>query len=437
MNVTIENTAAGIFIVRGEVSTEEVANGLDEMLNEYGAKMHIPGFRPGKAPRSMVLARHGNLFRNELAQKFVREIVNKAVEQEPAIETPLYIDDPKFDALSEGSPFCVEIYVEIKPKFQLKKYKEFQLQRPAVPVTDKEIDDTIADFLDRNATLEKREYAARENSYVGVKLSIDGAEPVPMIIPLDDPEFAQFFRELTGKSVGDKIEIEREFPDSFPDRRLQGRKGKFGIEITEVFELVKPALDNDFLKKIGKPDGYGVADFRAEVAEYVRGQKAKDADMTLKARLIDAIIENNPIEIPPKYLDARTGDYMNERWDITKLQKDEAEKLRQGLKPTIARQASYQMLIEAIADVENIEPSEQEVRDSIRRTAVSLGINPDAADKACETGSERYKEFKRSARNDKALDFILSTCTVVDERVAIEPPSAETADSSAPSVESS
>ncbi len=418
MNVILNRLDAVSIVVKGEISNEEVSRKLDEMVSKNAGKISIPGFRPGKAPKSVIIARYGDAFKNDLTMDFIREVVEEAIKQEPALEKPLFMDEPKFEPISDGKPFNVEIYVELKPKIELQKYKDFELKRPLIPVPDEEVDDMIEEFLLRNATLEPQERPVQENDYVEVKVSAGNEEPAPMLIPLDDPEFLNHFGDLIGKSMGDMLEKDMAFPDSFPDRRLQGRKGHFVLEITNVFKQIKPELNAEFFKKIGKQDGYSAEDFRKEVADYARAQKAQTSNDMVFERLIDALIEANPVQIPPKFQQQQVDEYIEENLNVSKIPQDELQNIMNEVNEKIRRRILYQFIVDAIADAESIEPSEQDVLDSMRNWAYSMRLNPDEVQKTFTEDPQRYEDFKSTVRREKTIEFLLSTCKILDEMVS-------------------
>ena len=418
MNVILERPDEAVVLIKCELPAEEVSKRFDELVRENAQRIAIPGFRPGKAPKSVIMARYGDAFKNDLTVKLINEILSKAIEQEPALEKPLFIDEPKFEPVEDGKPFSVEIYVELPPKVELQKYKEFELKRPIIPVPKEEVDAMIDEFLLRNATLEPQKRPVQENDYVEVKLSLEDDEPSPILVPLDDPEFLNYFGDLIGKEVGEKIEKNLSFPDSFPDRRLQGKSGNFVMEISNVFEQVKPELNAEFFKKLGKPEGYTAEDFRKEVEDFARANRSKASDDLVFERLVDALIEANPVKIPPKYFEKQVEEYIQENLDVSKIPQDEMEKIRGEVEDRVRRRILYKFLVDAVADAENIEPSEQDVIDGMRNWAQSVGINPDVVQKTITEDPQRYEDFKHTVRREKAIEFILSTCKIVDEEIS-------------------
>ena len=412
MAIIIEKPSSCTIIVKGEYSPDEIQRKMNEMVKKYAKQVRVPGFRPGKAPKSMIVSRYSDAFLDEIRQDFLSETVQKSIEESPELEKALYTDEPKMDKIEIGKPFTIEIYAEVKPQFELVKYDGFEIERSEIPVQDEEIDKAIEDILIRNTSLDEISRAAGENDYVEIKFFEGDNEPVPMMIPLDDPEFLQFFTGLLGKSIGDTIEIEAAFPDNFPDRRLQKKNGKFRLEITKVLEQVKPELNDEFFKKMGKPDGFKADDFRSEVAEYIRQQKVNDADQEIKQKIIDELVKENPVDVPPKYLDARVKQYISQRWDVSKIKPEELDKLGSEIKPTIEKQIGYEFIGDKIAEIEKIEVDDNEVLDIAKNLIASMGYSPDIAEQIYKPQSDEFERLRKQAKRDKALNIVISHSTI-------------------------
>ncbi len=412
MAITLEKPKEGVVIVKAEFSPEEVSKKINQLIQEYKKDLVVPGFRPGKAPKSMILARYGDAIKRDVSQMLLQEAVNEAIEQMPELEDALFVDEPKMGTIEEGKPFTIEIYAEVKPEVEVKKYKGFELEKEEIPVDEEEVDAAIEDILNRNARLEERQRPVEENDYVEVKFSEGDQEPIPMLIPLDDPEFAQFFGELVGKSVGDVVEIEAEFPEAFPDRRLRGRKGTFKVEIVRVLEQVKPELNEEFFKSIGKPEGYTAEDFRNEVREYIKQQKSRQSTDELKKQAIEKLIKENPVPVPEKYLMSRVDNYIAERIDLSKIKREDLEKLREELKPSVAEEITFEFVADKIAEMENITVDDREVLDAARGALASMGYSPDLAEELYKPGSEEFDRLRRRIIRDKVVELVMANSTI-------------------------
>jgi len=420
MGIVFERPDEVTIIVKCEYSAEEVSRKFDNLVNKYSRQVNIPGFRPGKAPKSLVLTRFGEAFRNDLTQELLSEAVKQAIEEAPQLEKALFTDEPKFNEVVEGEPFSVEIYSEIAPEVELVKTAGFEIERVVLPIEDAEIDNAIEDILMRNSSLQKRQRAALDTDYIEIQFSAGDEDSIPMLIPLDDPEYARYFDELIGKSIGDTVEIVQEFPDSFPDRRLQGKKGSFHIEVTNVNEQVKPELNAEFLKNMGKPENYTVDDFRKEVAELIRQEKTKDSEDLIKQKFVEALVDTNPVKIPPKYFDIRLERFIKENWDTTKISEEELGKLKEDIIPQLERGIAYEFISDQIIKIENLEVSEQELLDHAKSIMISMGYGPKVADDLYKPGSDEYARLEKQFLRNKALDSVMAKSTIIDALASSE-----------------
>jgi len=415
MEIQIERPTAATAIVKGILDSDEVKSRFDKALNKYSSQIQIPGFRPGKAPRNIIIARVGDDIKKLITEEAIKEIVEKAVEENNFLENTLYSEDPKFNPIELNKDFIVEIYTEIPPEVKLNNYKGFTLYRPVIEVTDEEINNEIQDFLIRNTKLEDVTHAVEEDNYVEVMFSGENENPVRVLIPLDDPEYALKFQELINANVGDKISIEKEFPESFPDRRFRGRSGMFEIEIVKVMEQKIPILGPDFFKEIGKPEDYTEQNFRKEIEDYIRIQKSKENQNLLEELAIKSIVEANPVEVPEKYLQIRIDRFISQQLGNMQIDAEHIEKLRTEIEKSIKQQIAFEFLAEKIAEVEKITVDDSAVDDEIRKFSTEQNIDPNQAIEHMKQNSSSIKDLKKSLMRKKVLELALSTCTIKDK----------------------
>ncbi len=416
MNLTIEYPSAVSVVITGNFSANDVSAELDKLIRQYRDSLTVPGFRPGRAPKSLIVTKFGDVLKPEIEKALLRLTLEKAFDKEPSAYPLLFMDitEQKFTSFDE--PARLKIYIEVRPEVKLNEYKGFELERAETPVSDEEIDRVVEDFRIRNSVLESRDRPVEEGDYVETKVLIPdgGDEPIPMLLPLDDPEFVMFFGNLIGKSKGDVIEKDIDFPEGFPDRRLQGKSGHFRIEITNVYQQVKPELNEEFFRKMGKPEGYTVEQFRKEVADYIRSEKSMVSESELREKLIDRLIEKNPVEIPPKFLEQEVERKLSRKIRGNDLSEDELEKLRNSIITQVKRQIAYEFIIDAIASAESIELTEQEIEDGMAMRAQLFNAPIEEVRKFYNESPERLEELKTTLLRKKTLEFILSTCKIVD-----------------------
>jgi len=415
MEIQIDRPTTATAIVKGILDSNEVKSRFDKALNKYSTQIQIPGFRPGKAPRNIIIARVGDDIKKLITEEAIKEIVEKAVEENKFLENTLYSEEPKFDPIELNKDFVVEIYTEIPPEVKLNNYKDFTLYRPIIDVTDEEINNEIQDFLIRSTKLEDVTHAVEEDNYVEVMFSGENEDPVRVLIPLDDPEYALKFQELINANVGDKISIEKEFPESFPDRRFRGRSGKFEIEIVKIMEQNVPILGPDFFKEIGKPEDYTEQNFRKEIEDYIRIQKSRENQNLLEELAIKSIVEANPVEVPEKYLQIRIDRFISQQLGNMQIDAEHIEKLRIEIEKSIKQQIAFEFLAEKIAEVENITVDDSAVDDEIRKFSTEQKIDPNQAIERLKQNSSSIEDLKKSLMKKKVLELALSTCTIKDK----------------------
>ncbi len=415
MSVVLERLNTYSVMVKAEYSAEEMTKRNEIVLRKYAKELVIPGFRPGKAPRNMIIARFSESLKAEVAQEILTETIDEAIRQEPKLENAIHTDQPVLGNMEPGQPFTLEIYAEIVPEVVLVKTEHFTVSRPQSPVDEEEVDAAIEDILTRNSTLEERDREVSDTDYVEMKFSEGGAEPIPMLVQLDDPEMRQYFSALLGKKAGDKFDMQQEFPENYPDRRLQGKRGTFSIEIGKVLEQVKPQLNAQFFAQMGKDENYSNEDFREEVRNYLASQKATDTENAVREKFIDALVDANPVEIPPKYLDSRIEKLIRESIGNRPISTEELGRLKIAVNDKIARTVAYEFIVDTIATKNGVTATESEVWDFARNLMISMGYDPSGVEKMYVPGDERFETLKTSFIREKTLNSIIATSTIIAE----------------------
>ena len=416
MDIQIEKQNSVTIVVRGYLAADEVKNRLEQKVAEHAKNLFVPGFRPGHAPKGLILARYGDAIKELVKEEILEEVLKEAREKNEELKETLTISKPKHEPLEPEKEFVVEYTIEVPPKVELKQYKGFTLKRPKVEVTEDEVNREIQDFLIRNAQYVEVKRPVAENDYVEVMFTREGDEElVRALIPLDDPEYAQIFKDFIGKKLGDKFSLTLDFPDSFPDRRFRGTKGEFNFEIIKIYEQKIPELNAEFFKRMGKPETYTEKEFRKEVEEYIKAQKSRASQDVLSQRAIDELVKANPVEIPENYLMLRVDQYLAEKLGGTRITKESLDKLREQVKESMKNQIAFEFIAKAIAEQEKIEVTDSEVEDEIRRLAYSQGIDPNAAVEVFKKDQNRLEEVRESVLRRKVIELVLSTCKIEEE----------------------
>src|SRR5665213_1490218 len=248
VNVSVENLAPCKKLVRVELDAKQVDETFDAITKTYQKQAALPGFRPGKAPRDMVLRKYGAEIKDEAKRKLIGDAYHKAVEEQKifAVGYP-DIEEIQFD---RGQPLIFAATVETVPEFQLPEYKGLPAKVEAKSVTDADVEKALDLLRGQHAKFETvtPELKSGDVAVVNYNGTCEGkaitefaptakglTEQKNFWVELTPNSFIPGFADqLAGAKAGDKRTVNVDFPADFVTKELQGKKGVYEVEVVEV-----------------------------------------------------------------------------------------------------------------------------------------------------------------------------------------------------------
>ena len=268
MNVSIENLAPCKKLVRVELDATAVDAAFDAITKEYQKQAALPGFRPGKAPRDMVVKKYDAEIKDEAKRKLIGDAYRKAIEEQKI----QVVGQPDIEEVQFGRGQSLQFTatLETAPEFQLPEYKGLPAQLEAKAVTDADVERALDLLRGQHASYNTvaRALTNGDIAVVNYTGTCDGkaiTELAPTAKGLTEQknfwvETAEgsfipgFAAQLIGASAGDKRTVNVDFPADFVTKELQGKKGVYEVELVEVKEKVLPPIDDELAKKFGAAD---------------------------------------------------------------------------------------------------------------------------------------------------------------------------------------
>lgn len=407
-----------------EVDPERVAQELDRAYAALGRRVKLRGFRAGKAPRK-VLERN---FRDEVERDVVEKLVGASFSdavREHALEAvaPPHVDVAD-GGLQQAQPFRFTARVEVKPKLDPKDYRQLEVTRRPVEVTDQMVADELAKVQEGLAQLVPAEgrFDAHPGDYgtIDFEGTIDGqpfegnrAEGVTARV--DEGEFLDgFLPQLAGKKLGETLELDQAFPADYRVPALRGKTAHFAVTLKALKVRQVPALDDDLAKDAGVEGADTLEKLRARIRQDLEKREKRRSDSELKDALVKAALAKNAVEVPPalveRAIDAMiqgaADRFARQGLDMRQMGLDVA-RLRADLREQALLQVQGALLLEAIADREKIQVTEEDVQAEMARTATELGLPLPRVQQELR-GSEARRALESRIREDKALAFLTS-----------------------------
>jgi trigger factor len=413
-----------------EVPAEAVAEERAELLKVYAKGVAIPGFRKGKAPKHLVEKKFAKEMTADLKDRLVPKFYHEAIEAEGVkVVSIIHVSEPELEA---GKPLSFDVTMDVPPEFKLPKYQGISIKAEKVAVTDKEVDETVESIRRQHATHEDVEgRPAKEKDMVQVtyESTIDG-EPLESKVPeargmgqgsgywitCDDESFLPGMgRELIGTSIGDKKDVTVEFPAEFIVKELSGLKADFKVEVTGMRESKLPELDEEFLKKLQ-------VESEEELRTNIRKHLTESAEAKEKRRQEDTICEfllkKTKLDVPESAVQNQTRNLMYEMARMRMMQgmsqqqvQAQSADMMEEAKVKAEEQVKLRYIMMAIAEVENMTVSEDEISEEITKTAIQQ--QRDAAEFRQELEKEGHMDdVADQIRFGKAVEFLIENAKI-------------------------
>ncbi|HEX5574524.1 MAG TPA: trigger factor, partial [Gemmatimonadales bacterium] len=300
--ITVEKTAedSASKSLHVTVPVDRVREAEARALKYYAKRARLPGFRPGKAPETVVRKRFGDAIR----QTVLEEVIREGWETAKTSESLKPITDPAIRNLKfeEGSPIEFELHVEVRPELKLERIGGFKLERRVAPVPDNAVEEQLARIQEHKATwipvegakpspgqMVRVEVAPVENGVAGT------AQPHDLVLGENQaiPELEeQIMRLLPGESA----ETDVRFPEDHPDESRRGQTRRVRISLHEVKRQELPPLDDALAREAG--DFESLDALRAAIRQDLEREAGREADTEVRQKLLAEIVDANRVEAP-------------------------------------------------------------------------------------------------------------------------------------------
>ena len=420
MQVSIENTSNLGRRIKVTVPADRVEQEFSSRIKRLSGQVKLPGFRPGKVPAKVVEQKYGKQVMNELATDLIQSTFQEAVGQESLRPA----GGPKIEPVKpeRGKELEYTAEFEVYPEIANPDLDGVALKRPTCEVTDEDIDRTIDTLRKQRAVWSDVDRAAKNGDQVIIDFlgKIDGepfagGEAKDYSLELGTSSFIEGFEEgLVGSKAGDEKSLELTFPENYPAEHLQGKATTFDVQVKAVKESSLPDLDEDFVKGLGIEDG-GVDKFRKEVRANLEREAKQRLRSMLSARVVDALLDRNPLEIPESLIIEELG----------RAQQVAAQAGRTMTKPTEAdresakRRVATSLIFAEVMQKEGLQADSDRVQAQVDEMAAEYD-NPDEFKQWLFSDPSRLREIQGLVLEEKIVDTLLAKAKVSEEAVSFK-----------------
>jgi trigger factor len=397
------------------VPVDEIDRETDRVVANIQQKARLPGFRPGKAPASLIRTKFSKQVRDDVLENLLPKYFKQRVEEEhlEVVSRP-NVKDVHFHA---GEPLRFKAEFEVAPEIELKDYRGVATHYGEPQVTDEDIAERLEEIREQKAQFVNAEpRAVVDGDHAVVTLdSLSGVDPAvhqdEVVLHVGDPDTMPGFSEaLRGMSPGEEKEFEVTYPEDFGQERLAGKTVRFRANLTTIRTKELPELNDEFAQDLG--DYQTLNDLREAVRKAIFHEREYAAQQKAKDELIDKLIETHEFPVPEAYIERQIESQLENQLrelaergiDPAKLKIDWA-KLKDAQRPKALHDVKASLLVDKIAEREAIAPTNDEVDAEVQRIAKQQR-EPVAAVRKKLQKDGTLSRIAYQIRSNKTLNFL-------------------------------
>jgi trigger factor len=368
-----------------DIPAEEVSKAYGKVVGNYRKYAKIPGFRSGKVPESVIKRRYATEIRKDVIDGLLPERFNKAVSEigvrpvgQPQV-TELTVED--------GAPLHVKAVFEFVPAFSIEGYQSVTVPKPTVEITEQEVQAELAQLRESRATVEpvEEDRALVEGDWAQItyKGLVEGeADAAPVsgedtLVEIGGKDTVEAFSNaLMGAKPGQELKAEVIYPADYAEAKLAGKTVAYDVEVKAIKKRTLPELDDEFAKELGAYESF--ADLEERVREHLASRKKRSVEGETKDRLFAALTERYPFPVPEslvqEQIDARLDRGLRalaaQGMDTEQMRKLDFARLRAAQRDSASAEVKTFILLDRIAQEENITVSDEELDHELQLAAL-------------------------------------------------------------------
>jgi len=423
MNVKIEDVSSIKKKLIFEVASEQVDKEINKAFKKIGKTAKIKGFRAGKIPVSVLEKYYGGQMEQDVLTSLINATYFKALQEHdvPAIGEPNIVES---SGITKGEAFTYEAEVEIKPEVTAKDYTKLSLEKEKFVADPKVLEGRLEEMRASKAQVEvSTRKKAREGDSVLIDFegfigdeAFDGGKGEDHLLELGSGSFIPGFEEqVVGMKREETKDVVVSFPEEYGQPELAGKPATFKVVLKEIKEKVLPELDDEFAKSFGTDT---LEELKAQLQKDYETQETNRVENDLREKLVGALIESNPIEVPETMI-AKQLDYMYE--NITNRMQSQGmtpemlgitpENFRENYRETAIEQVSGNLILEAIGRQEKIVADESEIDAKLEEISAMANAPIDMV-KKYYASAEAKSGLMAQIAEEKVVSFLLESAKV-------------------------
>ena len=409
------------------VDNNKFEEAVNKAYNKTKGKYNIPGFRKGKAPKVVIETQYGKgVFYNDAIDMLFPEVYPEAI-KELNID-PIDRPDLDIEEISKDNGLVMVVNVEVKPEFELGAYKGIEISKVDNTVSEEDVEARLNEMVNRNARLTSVEDKALENGDTAVidfegfenGVAFEGGKGENYNLVIGSNTFVPGFEDqLVGKKAGEEVEVNVTFPETYHAENLAGKPVVFNVKVNDVKVKEVPALDDEFAKDTTEFET--LAELRADVKAKLEEQAKNAADAEMRNALVEKVSANTEVEVPEAMVQHQIDNMLMELnyqlqyqglnlEQLLQMTGRGLDELREERRADAERLVKSSLVLEAIAEKENVEANDADVDAELEKMAAMYNMEVEKIKSSLrETDIE---DIKGQIKIRKTLDLLVENATI-------------------------
>lgn len=414
-----------------EIDGAELKEAYGRVSQKYAKRATVPGFRKGYAPVDVVRMRYKEEIKSDVLQDIIPAKVTEAIrehELHPLTEPQLHLDDHENIVVNGSQTLKLHIHVEVMPEIPEPKYKGIEITRRVKPVADGEVEDLIAERLQRETALipvEGRPSEVGDTVIADLEGRFDDqpdAEPIIAndleIVLGDEVIEASFTENLVGVAEDEEKQFTVSYPAEFSSEALAGKTVHYTAKIKSIGRSEVPELNDEWARSLD--EGYeSLADLKSKLRADLEKYSEADADARLRNNAIAKMIEESPFEIPNSLIEnqARTllndfaRDLQQRGVDLKAVDENFIQMAYGNMRQQAERDVRGAMLLERVAELEKVEVADAEVDEELEKLASYYRVSADEIRASFEKQGG-IDNIRNNLKTRKAIEAVVAHANV-------------------------
>lgn len=412
-----------LYEIEFDVDKDTFEAAIEKVYRKEVKKINVPGFRKGKAPRSMIEKMYG---KGVFYEDAINEIIPDAYENAIKEADLKVVSRPEFDIVTiDDNGVVLKAKFFVKPTVEIKNYKGIEVDKTVKEVTEEDIAADIDRARQRNSrVVDVTDRAVQDGDIANIDyegfcdgVAFDGGKAEGYDLSIGSGSFIPGFEEqIIGHNIGEKFDITVTFPTEYHSADLAGKEAIFKISLNAIKFNELPALDDEFVKDVSEFDT--VDEYKADIKAKLEKKNEQDADNAVEAQIIDALVEALEADIPAAMFENEAENFVRDYDSRLRMQGldlntyckytgQTLESMREQFMPMAQRQVKTRLALEKIVELEGIDATAEEVEAEYANLATAYGLEADKVKELVEADA-----IKTDLCVKKAVDFVKSNAKV-------------------------